>query len=105
MPPRPSPVRAFGHRGGPSIMHPPSGRLHLLDSRRIAGHRGAAHVADLAFVEPAYPVHRLTIVPHDQIVLPPMMDMDELRLYRMFHQIAKQSAGFRDRPADDRPGM
>src|SRR5437773_15071 len=54
----------------------------LLDGRRVAGDGGAAHVADQGLVEPAHPVHRLSVVPDDQIVLPPDVGIDELRLGR-----------------------
>src|SRR6478736_2332875 len=60
-----------------------SGRLDLRDCRRVAGDGGATHVADLALVETAHPVHHLPVVPHDEVVLSPAVDIDELRLYRM----------------------
>src|SRR5205085_282364 len=90
---------ASGYSAGDS-----SGR-GLFHGRRVAGDGGAAHVADLALVEAAHPVHDLAVVPHDQIVLPPLMGIDELRLGRVFRQVAQQGAGFRLRPAEDRSGM
>src|SRR5580700_10833214 len=70
-----------------------SGR-DLFHGRRVAGDGGAAHVANLALVEAAHPVHHLPVVPDDEIVLPPFVDIDELRLGRVFGQVAQQGARF-----------
>src|SRR5204862_8196533 len=105
MPPPPSTARFSPHRGEPRAIRQRSGRLDLRDCRRVAGDGGAPHVADLALVETAHPMHHLPVVPHDEVVLPPAVDIDELRLYRIFRQIATPRPGFGHRPADDRAGM
>src|SRR5439155_12259586 len=78
----------------------------LRDGRRVPGQGRAAHVADLvAVVEPAGAVHRLAVVPHDEIARTPRVRVDEPGLYRMFRQIAQEHAGFGNGPALDRAGM
>src|SRR3954449_12817238 len=85
----------------------------LLDRRHVAGQRRAAHVTDLvavveaagggawlggvshvtdlvAVVEAAGAVHRLAVVPHDEIAPAPGMRINKAGLYRMFRQIAQK---------------
>src|SRR5438067_2016055 len=79
--------------------------FRLLHRHRLARDRGAAHVARLALVEAAHPVHRLAVVPDYEIVLPPAMGVDKLALRRVLGEIAQEIARFRHQPADNGAGM
>src|SRR5215472_6955068 len=46
-------------------------------------------------------MHRVAVVPDDEIALSPSMAIDELPLGRVLGQIVQQQAAIRDRPADD----
>ena len=80
----------------------PSFGKDLFYGGSIACYGGATHVARLTFIETTDPMHGLPVIPHDQVVLTPYMDIDELPLRRMFSQVANQIARLRDGPADDR---
>src|ERR1700736_5034043 len=54
--------------------------FRLLGRHGLARDSGAAHVARLALIEPAHPMHGLAVVPHDKIVLAPAVDVDKLAL-------------------------
>src|SRR5208282_3004607 len=86
----------------------PAGRARspwLFDDRRVAGEGGAADVAHLVAVEAAGAVHRRAVVPYHEVPAPPGVRVDELALRGVLHQLMQKDPGFRDRPADDRPGM
>src|SRR6478752_8716124 len=76
-----------------------SGRL--CDRRLCTANRGAPHVAHLGVIETTNTMHDLPVVPHHEIMLPPLVRVDELRLRRVLHQVADEGTRLRHRPADD----
>src|SRR5581483_11793691 len=76
--------------------------VDLRGCHRIARHGRSAHVARLRFIEAAYTMHGLAVVPHHQVVLTPDMRVDERPLRGMFGQIADEIARLGHRPAHDR---
>jgi hypothetical protein len=67
----------------------------LLGRHHFARRRSAAHVTRLRLIEPAHTIHRLPVIPDDQVVLTPRMLIDELPLRRVLDQIANEVACFR----------
>ncbi len=65
------------------------------------GERRSPHVASFASVEPSGAMHGRSIVPHHQIAGSPAMAINELRLSRVFRQVAEKHSRLRDRPADE----
>ena len=77
----------------------------LFHRPRVARQSGAADVAHFGAVEAAGAVHRRAVVPHDEVVGPPCVRIDERARRRMLGQVAQEHAPFGDRPADDRAGV
>ena len=50
-------------------------------------------------------MHGRAVVPDHEVMLCPAMDVDELRLRRVFHQVADEGHGLGPRPADDGADM
>src|SRR5579872_5811763 len=76
-----------------------SGRL--VQGRADIERRCPAQIAWLAFVVRPAAMHRVAIVPDDQIALAPFVAVDEASLRRMLLQVAEQQPPFGNRPADD----
>jgi hypothetical protein len=50
----------------------------------VSRERRPPHIANLAGVEPARPMHGRAVIPHDKIARPPAVAVDELRLRGVF---------------------
>src|SRR5436305_15241012 len=55
----------------------------------------------MVFVVRAAAMHRVAVVPDDEVALSPFMAVDELPLGRVLIQVVQQQATVRLRPADD----
>ncbi len=61
---------------------------HLCDRRRVPSNGSSPHIPDLFRVsKTAHTVHRLSVVPDDKVMNPPLMNVNEGRLGRVFGQI------------------
>ena len=80
--------------------------LCLFGSRPVANERRATHITDLVhIIESPNPVHRLTVIPDNQIVQTPLMDMHKLRLGGMLTEIPQVRTCLRHRPIDNTARM
>src|SRR5580698_6951374 len=77
----------------------------LLQGRDLVGQRRAMQIPDLGVIVAAGAVHGRAVVPHDQIVRPPDMGVNELALCRVLVEVAQESARLGHRPALDLAGM
>src|SRR5437870_703496 len=77
----------------------------LWRGRSVAYQGGAAHVAGLVGGERARPMHRLAVVPHDEVADAPGVGVDELPLGGVLDEVAQEEARLRHRPAHDRAGV
>ena len=78
----------------------------LLGCLRRAGDGGAAHVARLIEVVVRTPaMHRLAVVPDDEVVLPPVMRMYESGLCGDLIEILQKDTRLGRLPTEDGPGV
>src|SRR5690349_93493 len=71
----------------------------LLEARHLVGECRAMQVADLGVVVAAGAVHGGAIVPHDDVVRPPDVGVDEPALRRVLVEVAQEGARLGHRPA------